>query len=262
VSGLAVRGLEVDLGGAPIVRGVSCAVESGGWLALIGPNGAGKTTLLRAVAGLVAHRGEVALDGADAAALRGRERARLLAYVPQNPVLPPDVTVEEYVLLGRTPHLGYFAAPGRRDREAAERAGRRLDLAGFAARRLATLSGGERQRAVLARALAQEPRFLLLDEPTAALDIGHQQQVLELVDELRREHGLTVMTTLHDLTTAAQYADELVLLDRGLVRASGPARQVVTEELISEVYGARVVVTRDGQGRPVATAVRGARRGD
>ena len=169
--GLEVRGLDVDLERAPIVRGVSCAVQPGGWLAVLGPNGAGKSTLLRAVAGLLPYRGTVTVGGADAGALGGRERSRLMAYVPQSPVLPPDITVAEYVLLGRTPHLGYLGGLGRHDREVAARAAERLDVSRYADRRLATLSGGERQRVALARALAQEPRLLLLDEPTSALDV-------------------------------------------------------------------------------------------
>jgi iron complex transport system ATP-binding protein len=254
--GLEVLGLDVDMDRTPIVRSVSCAVDAGGWLGVIGPNGAGKSTLLRAVAGLLPHRGTVTVGGADVAALGSRERSRLMAYVPQTPVLPPDTTVAEYVLLGRTPHLGYLGGPGRHDREVADRAAERLDVSRYAHRRLATLSGGERQRVALARALAQEPRLLLLDEPTSALDIGHQQQVLELVDELRRTQALTVVTTLHDLTTAGQYADTLVLLDGGRVEQSGPAADVVTEALIARVYQARVTVTADPRGRPVVTPVR------
>ncbi|MBC3840903.1 ABC transporter ATP-binding protein [Streptacidiphilus sp. 4-A2] len=257
MSALTVRGLEVDLDGTPVVRGVSCGVGSGGWLAVIGPNGAGKSTLLRAVAGLLPHRGQVTLGATDTHALRGRALARVLAFVPQNPLLPDDMTVADYVLLGRTPHLGYLSGPGRHDRLVADSSADRLDVARFAGRRLATLSGGERQRAALARALAQEPSLLLLDEPTSALDIGHQQQVLDLVDELRCAQGLTVVTTLHDLTTAGQYADELVLLDAGRVRASGPAVDVITEELVSEVYSARVQVSSDDGGRPVVTPLRG-----
>ncbi len=257
MSTLTVRGLEVDLDGTPVVRGVSCGIGSGGWLAVIGPNGAGKSTLLRAVAGLLPHRGRVTLGDTDTQAVRGRALARILAFVPQNPLLPDDMTVADYVLLGRTPYLGYLSSPGRHDRRVADDAAERLDVARFADRRLATLSGGERQRAALARALTQEPSLLLLDEPTAALDIGHQQQVLDLVDELRRARGLTVVTTLHDLTTAGQYADELVLLDGGRVRADGPAVDVITEELVSQVYSARVRVTTDTGGRPVVTPLRG-----
>ena len=132
------------------------------------------------------------------------------------------MTAGEYVLLGRTPYIGYLGAPGRDDRAQAAAAADRLDVARFADRRLGTLSGGERQRVVLARALAQSPDVLLLDEPTSLLDIGYQQQVLELVDDLRRSRGVTVVATLHDLTQAAQYADHLVLLADGRVAAAGP----------------------------------------
>ena len=258
MNAIVVHDLQVDLDRTPILRAVSCAIASGGWLALIGPNGSGKTTLLRAVAGLIPYRGTVTLGGpaADAGSLRPRERARLIAYVPQIPTLPPDMTVTEYVLLGRTPHLSYLAGPGRADRDAATRAAGLLDVTRFGERRLATLSGGERQRVVLARALAQEPRILLLDEPTSALDIGHQQSVLDLVDTLRRSTGVTVVTTLHDLTTAGQYAHELVLLNAGRVEAAGPATAVLTEDRIAQVYAARVTVSTDAAGNTVVNPIR------
>jgi len=256
VTAVEVRDLAVDLDRTPILHGVSCSAGSGGWLALIGPNGAGKTTLLRAVAGLLPHRGEVLLGGDGAGSLSGRDRARLIAYVPQEPVLPPDMTVAEYVLLGRTPYVSYLGGPGRSDRSAAERAAERLGVSVFAARRLASLSGGERKRVVLARALAQDPRVLLLDEPTSSLDIGHQQQVLDLVDELRRTGGLTVLSTLHDLTTAGQYADRLVLLHQGRIEAAGPAASVLTEDRIARVYAAHVAVRTDPDGGTVVTPVR------
>ncbi len=181
----------------------------------------------------------------------------MLAYVPQEPVLPPDLTVAQYVLLGRTPHLGYLASPGRHDRERAAAAMDRLDVTRLARRRLARLSGGERQRAVLARALAGEPRVLLLDEPTSMLDVGHEQQVLELVDRLRTDTGLTVVSTLHNLTVAGQYADTLVLLDGGRVVAAGSPRAVLTKDLIESVYAARVNVVTGGDGRPVIAPRRG-----
>ena len=251
-----MRDLAVELDRTPILHGVSCEVGSGGWLGLIGPNGAGKTTLLRAVAGLLPHRGEVLLDGTNMGTLSGHDRARLIAYVPQEPVLPPDMTVREYVLLGRTPYLSYLGGPGRTDHDAADQATGRLGMSVFADRRLASLSGGERQRAVLARALAQEPSVLLLDEPTASLDIGHQQQVLELIDELRQTGGLTILSTLHDLTTAGQYASRLVLLHEGRIEAAGTAAEVLIEERIARVYAARVAVRADPGGGTVVTPIR------
>jgi len=256
VNAIAIDQVAVDLDRVPVLHGVSCAVASGGWLALIGPNGAGKTTLLRAVAGLLPHRGTITLDGTDLAALRGRGRARRIAYVPQVPVLPPDMTVADYVLLGRTPYLGYLSTPGRSDRAKAAEAAERLDLTRFAARRLGRLSGGERQRVLLARALAQEPQVLLLDEPTSDLDLGHQQQALELVDDLRQTRGVTVLCTLHDLTQAGQYAGHLVLLAEGRVEASGAPAAVLTEELIARVYAAQVTVSTGPAGHPVVTTVR------
>src|SRR3954467_4869911 len=164
--------------------------------------------------------------------------------------------VADYVPLGRTPHLGYLSRPGRRDRLVAQAALDKLDVSQFTGRRLEQMSGGERQRVVLARALAAEPSVLLLDEPTSMLDIGHQQQVLELVDGLRRSAGLTVVSTLHDLTIAGQYADELVLLNAGRVAAAGSAAAVLTAGIIAEVYGARGEVRKGHDGRPVVAPVR------
>jgi cobalamin transport system ATP-binding protein len=231
-----------------VVDGVDLEVEGGEWLALIGPNGGGKTTLLRAVAGLVPFSGSVVVGGSPTRALHRRELSRLLAVVPQEPSTPPWMTVGEFVLLGRTPHLGTLAKEGRRDREAAARALARLDLLGYRDRRLGTLSGGEKQRAVVARALAQEAPIVLLDEPTAALDIGHQQQALELLDALRGESELTLVSAMHDLTLAAQYADRMVLLDRGRVVADGLPGDVLTEEAIARHYGATIdVVPVDGR---------------
>jgi iron complex transport system ATP-binding protein len=253
---LSVADLRIALGGTAVLHGVSFEAAAGGWLCLIGPNGAGKSTALRAVAGLLGYEGTITLGGADLGSLRGRARARAIAYVPQAPVLPADMLVADYVLLGRTPHLGYLGGPGREDRRLAAVAMERLDVAQFAGRRLEQMSGGERQRVVLARALATEPAVLLLDEPTSMLDIGHQQQVLELVDGLRRSAGLTVVSTLHDLTTAGQYADTLVLLSQGRVTAAGTAGEVLTAELISRVYAARVEVRKGPDGRPAVSPLR------
>ena len=241
-----LRDVTVQLGGKPVVAGVHATVADGEWLALIGPNGAGKTTLLRAVARLVPFAGSIALDGRPAAELSRGALARLVAVVPQDPFTPPWMTVAEYVLLGRTPHLGPLAKEGTRDRDAAARALGRLDLLSFAGRRLGTLSGGEKQRAVVARALAQEAPIVLLDEPTAALDIGHQQQALELLDGLRAESGLTLVAAMHDLTLAAQYADRMLMLDAGSVVADGTPADVLTEAVIAEHYGAAIDVVALG----------------
>jgi iron complex transport system ATP-binding protein len=241
-----LRGVTVELGGRPVVDRVDADVADGEWLALIGPNGAGKTTLLRAIARLLPFTGQIWLDGRPSADLPRGELARLVAVVPQDPSTPPWMTVAEYVLLGRTPHLGPLAKEGVRDREAAARALARLDLLPFTDRRLGTLSGGEKQRVVVARALAQEASIVLLDEPTAALDIGHQQQALELLDGLREESGLTLVAAMHDLTLAAQYADRMLLLDAGRVVADGPPVDVLTEAAIAQYYGAAIDVVSVG----------------
>ena len=254
-----VRSLSVELGGRSILSEVSLTVPSGGWLGLIGPNGAGKTTLLRAIAGLIPARGEVFLGEADAASLRPRERARLVAIVAQRPSLPDAMNVADFVLLGRSPYIRYFDTETRTDVDAAARALERLDIGSFADRPLGTLSGGEQQRVVLARALAQATPVLLLDEGTAALDVGSQQQVLELVSLLRDEDGITVVSAMHDLTLAAQYADEVVLIHGGRVIESGVPEAVIREDVIRAAYGAEVRITLDEDGI-VVSPVR-ARRG-
>jgi iron complex transport system ATP-binding protein len=226
-------------------------VHSGEWLCLIGPNGAGKSSLLRAIAGLVEHDGAIAIDDTPLSIRSARRRATLVAYVPQSPLMPDDMTTFEYVLLGRSPYVSYFGHESRNDRAMVHNVLERLDLVAFAARHLGTLSGGERQRLVIARALAQEAPVLLLDEPTSALDIGHQQQALELVDRLRREHGLTVVSAMHDLTLAGLYADRLALLHEGHLVAMGDAAHVLRAETLSEFYGASVTVHQEPDGTVV-----------
>jgi cobalamin transport system ATP-binding protein len=237
------RGLVVELGGARILHGVDLDVAAGEWVTVIGPNGAGKSTLLRAVGGLLSvASGSISLHGTALPRLNRRDRARLVATVPQSPVVPPGLSVFDYVLLGRTPHIPPLGRESRRDIETVRGVLHRLDLEPFAGRPLETLSGGERQRVFLARALAQGATLLLLDEPTTALDIGHQQEVLDLVDELRRDRGLTVVSTMHELSIAGEYADRMVLLAQGRVAAAGPPREVLTEELLAKHYRARLRV--------------------
>jgi iron complex transport system ATP-binding protein len=243
---IALDGVSVRFDGRQVVDEVTLAVGTGEWLNVVGPNGAGKTTLLRVLAGLVGFDGSVAIDGDDLGSMKRKELARLVALVPQIPLIPPGMTVADYVLLGRTPHLRPLASEGRADLEAAHRALDRLDLLPFAARTVTTLSGGERQRVLVARLLAQDAPIALLDEPTTALDVGHQQQVLDLVDELRHDRGLTVVATMHDLTLAAQYGDRVALLADGRLAATGTPDEVLTEDALSTLYGARVRVLRDG----------------
>ena len=254
MSAIGLDGVTVTLGGRAVVRDVTAEVEVGEWVALIGPNGAGKTSLLRAVAGLLPCDGIVRLDGVPLVELGRRERAQRLALVPQEPRTPPWLTVAEYVLMGRTPYLRPLAREGAGDREATARALSRLELEELAERPLGTLSGGERQRVVVARALAQEAPIVLLDEPTASLDIGHQQQALDLLDALRAADGLTLVAAMHDLTLAAQYADRVLLLDAGRVVADGSPAEVLTEAALAEHYGARVRVVNLDEGIAVLPA--------
>jgi iron complex transport system ATP-binding protein len=251
-----VRGLGVRRGERVVLDDVSFAVQAGDWLCTIGPNGAGKSTLLAALAGLLPLSGRVDLGSRPLGSLRGRERARTVALVPQQPILPEGLRVADYVLLGRTPHLGVLAAEGPRDVAVVRDTLDRLDLWWAADRRLDSLSGGELQRVVLARALAQQAPILLLDEPTTGLDLGHQQRVLELVEELRRTDGLTVVSAMHDLTLAGQFAERFLLLDGGHVVADGGRTDVLDARLIRRHYGASVRVIPDGAGGTIVVPVR------
>ncbi len=248
--------VSVDLDGTLALDDVSLHVPSGAWLSLVGPNGAGKTTLVRTLGGGLPHTGDIALAGADAAHLGVRERARMLAVVPQHPVIPPGVTVFDYVILGRTPHQGLWCSPSIHDRRRTIAVLQRLDLDELAGRRVDTLSGGERQRVVLARALVQETPLLVLDEPTAALDIGHQLEVLELIADLRTERGLTVVTTVHDLSIAGQFADTVVVLAGGRLVAHGAPADVLTPDIVGTHWGVDAVCDVDDEGAVVVTVRR------
>jgi iron complex transport system ATP-binding protein len=245
---IVVSGLSVSFGTKAALEGVNVSVATGEWVALIGPNGAGKTTMLRAIAKMVRSAGGIMLGGHPASRLGQRKLARLIAYVPQHPVLPPAMTALDYVLLGRTPHLGYFAVETDADRRICLDLLDRMTLADMAGRRLGTMSGGESQRLVLARALAQQAPILLLDEPTSALDLGRRVDALEMIDELRTERSLTVLSAIHDLTLAGQFADRLVLLHEGKVAADGGPAAVLRDDLLSATFGAGVGVMRTAAG--------------
>lgn len=228
-----------------LLEGVSFELDCGQWLAVVGPNGAGKTTLLR----LVLHihrpqRGTLLLDGRPIGTLSRREIARHMALVPQQVEMPFGFTVREMVAMGRTPWLGRFQPAGGRDHDLIEEALAATDLTELAERRITELSGGERQRVVLARALAQNTPLLVLDEPTTNLDLWHERQLLERVQQRQRQ-GQSVISVLHDLNLAARHADRVLVLDRGRVVAVGPPRETLTAAVIERVFRVPAVFTSD-----------------
>jgi iron complex transport system ATP-binding protein len=245
------HGVCVDRGGVQVVTDVDLVVEPGDWVAVVGPNGAGKTSLLHAVAGLIPATGSVRVGGLDPVRASRRRTARVVALMPQRPVVPEGTSVREMVALGRTPHLRRFGTETAADRDAVERTLHRLELIELADRPAVGLSGGELQRVVLGRALAQQPQLLLLDEPTSALDIGHQQSVLDLVNRMRLQDELTVIAAMHDLTLAGQYGRRVVLLHQGRVVADASPAEVLRPARLSEVYGARVEVLHREDGPAV-----------
>lgn len=241
--------------GEPVVRDLSLAVAPGEIVALVGPNGSGKSTLLRALARLMRpQRGSVTLDGQPIHRMNPRKVAQQLAILPQNPTAPEDLTVRDLVARGRFARQAWWRPASGRDRDAI---GWALDMTGlvdFAGRRLSTLSGGERQRAWIALALAQEPRVLLLDEPTTFLDISHQLEVMTLLQTLNREGDLSIVMVLHDLNQAARFGHRLVAIRAGQVYAAGAPDEVFTEQMMREVFEVEGTIGRDPfAGTPVFT---------
>lgn len=243
MSSVTVQNVGVAIKKAVLLEDVSLHVDSGEWLSIIGPNGAGKSTLLRVLAGVQSCSGHVDISNGGIAGLSPRDRAKLVSWVPQSPTIPTGMSVIDYVLLGRTPHLHPLAAPKRSDLTLANETLAELDLAEFSNREVETLSGGELQRVAIGRALVQEAPVILLDEPTSALDLGHQQDVLRLLDRLRHEGGRTIISTMHDLTLAGHFADRIVMLAEGSVVAEGTATEVLTPSNIETHYRAAVTVT-------------------
>ena len=226
-----------------VLRQVNLSVNAGEVLALIGPNGVGKSTLIRACSGtLKASEGRVTVDGQDVRRLRVEDRAKLIAVVPQAVRLPEMFTVFETVLMGRTPYLGWLGRESAQDRSQVQAALDRTGTLELADRPIGELSGGEQQRVLIARALAQAAHVLLLDEPTAHLDLKHQAGVLNLVGDLAHAENYAVLVALHDLNLAAQYADRVALLSNGTVAAMGTPAEVLTEENLSPAYGLHITV--------------------
>ncbi len=256
MSQVELKELSVSVGAKALVANVSLAIEAGTWCTIIGPNGAGKTSLVEAVAGLrPPSHGSVSISGRLLSEMNERERARTVALVPQHPVVPSGMTVYDYVALGRIAYHGLFRAASPDDRRITDSVLERLSLDEFRDRDVITLSGGERQRMVLGRAFAQSTMVIVLDEPITGLDLRHQMELLELLKSEVAECGLTVVATLHDLTLAGQFADRLVLLDRGEVVLDGPAAVVVRSDELASRYGMNLRVV-DVDGADVVVPVR------
>lgn len=246
-TGVEFSEVEVTYGSHRVLKGVSIDIAPGSWHGILGPNGAGKSSLLKTMIGAVPYRGSVHVGGASVETFSRRERAKIVAYVPQRPIYPQGMAVFDYVLLGRTPYLGTLGAETESDLALCWAALADLDMTDFAERDISTLSGGETQRLSLARVLAQQADIVVLDEATASLDVAAQHQVMELIDTLRTARGMTVVAAIHDLTAAAQFCDRVSLLDSGTVVGSGPPDEVLTEELLGDVFEQSIrVIDVDG----------------
>jgi len=226
-----------------VLQDISFELPAGEFMSIIGPNGSGKTTLIKIVDGILAPQaGTVDIASGNIARLNRRAIAQAIAVVPQDMTMVFPFTVEEVVAMGRTPHLARLAFEGERDHEIVEKSMEMTDILQFRDRSMHELSGGERQRVLIARALAQEPAIMLLDESTAFLDIRHQIVFFDLVKTLNRERGVTVISVTHDINLAALYGDRIMLISKGRVHSMGTAKEVITEEAIKNVYHTNVLV--------------------
>ncbi|MFC7330190.1 ABC transporter ATP-binding protein [Marinactinospora rubrisoli] len=242
---LEVAGVEFGYRRHPVLEGIDLTVAEGAFCALLGPNGSGKSTLTKILARILRPgAGTVRHAGRDLLRMPRREHARIVSYVPQSSEAPFELTVREAVLLGRTPHIGLL--PTTHDWDVVEAAIDQLGLADLRERHLSELSGGQAQRVLIARALAQEPRVLLLDEPTSALDLRYQIETLRIVREVTRERGVTALIAIHDLNHAAHFCDQAVLLHGGRIVADGPPAEAFDAATLGRVYGLEVRVERTG----------------
>lgn len=252
---LKISNLAASYGNTPVLRDISLQVGAGEIAAVIGPNGCGKSTLLRCTTGLMPLRsGHVLLDNKKSEDYQSRDRARLVAVLPQNFAGGEELSVEEMVMIGRTPFLSSYGVPSSLDREIVSLALAQTDTEIFRSRKIGELSGGEKQRVLLARALAQQPKILLLDEPTSNLDIRYQFEILNLVHELARKSNLAVVLVLHQINLAAAVADTILLLSsEGTIRALGTPAEVMTSENLEAVYGVPLrISSHPKSGRPQA----------
>ncbi|GAA4622722.1 ABC transporter ATP-binding protein [Actinoallomurus vinaceus] len=245
-SRLTARDLTLAYEDRTVVDGLDLEIPDGRVTVVVGPNACGKSTLLRALGRLLKpRRGAVLLDGAELARLPRKQIARTVGVLPQSPTPPDGITVADLVARGRQPHQTWWRQWSEDDERATAEALERTSTADLAERPVEELSGGQRQRAWIAMALAQDTDLLLLDEPTTYLDIAHQVEVLDLIRQLNHERGRTVVAVLHDLNQAARYADHLVAMKAGRIIAQGPPRDIVTADLVREVFGLTSVVVPD-----------------
>lgn len=256
---LKVHDLTVTYGAYTALDGVTFTLEKGSRVALIGPNGAGKSSLLRTFSRLLKPRqGVIYLDDRDLQKIPQGEISRAIAVVPQDTAIDFDFSVEEVVAMGRYPHLQRFQKEGRKDHEVIAEAMRITGITHLASRSAVSLSGGERQRVVIARALAQEPEVLLLDEPTANLDLNYQVEFLELARALNRERNVTIIAAIHDLNLAAQFFDTFILLNGGKILSLGRPEDVLTPQNIRTAYGMEAVIQRNPlHGKLQLTVIKG-----
>jgi len=254
---LATKNLSICLENKLILQRVSLTFTPGRRTAIIGPNGAGKSTLLRALASLNMHyEGQVLLDGLDVRKISRKKLARRLAILPQGMTAPPDITVGALVDYGRFPYRSWVhASDAKADREAVEWALECTHLREFKHRQVRSLSGGECQRAWIAMALAQQPEILLLDEPTTYLDIGHQLEVMNIIEELNRSGKMTIIMVLHDINHALQYADEIVVIKDHGIFAQGTPQDILTVDMLATVFGVKADIFVNTQGAAVLSPV-------
>ncbi len=261
---LEMQGVTLGYNHQPVLSGIDFKVGPGELVGLIGPNGSGKSTIIKALSRIIAPAaGRILVGGRAITAIPRRELARLVGVIPQLPLLPSTFTAFEIVLMGRNPHLGLFQSESRRDWEIARQAMAKTATAALADRHVNELSGGEIQCLLIARVLVQETKAILLDEPTANLDIGRQREVLDLIKRLCAEDNLAVLAAVHDLNLAAQYCDRLLLIDEGHIHARGTPAEVITEANIRQVYGAgNCVYTHPVNGLPTVLLSTNAGRRD
>lgn len=246
---ITVTNLSYGFDDRPVLEGVSFEIEKGGFFIVIGPNGSGKTTLLKLLVGLLPlKQGRIDILSRNSAAYSSKSLARNIAYVPQSVPVEFPFSVLQIVLMGRAPHLGLLGFESEADLKIARYAMATTDVEHLAHRRLDQLSGGEQQRVFIARAICQQPKIMLLDEPTAALDLAHQVRLMDLMEQLKKERGLTVVMVSHDLNMAAMYADRLLLLAKGQIAGHGTPGEVIRYDLLEAVYGCPLVVDQSPTG--------------